>query len=157
MKHCCIKIYMPNSESSKILKSRQLKATQGRIAVLDIFLSENKALSHTDLENKLADTNVDRVTIYRILECFVVNAILHKISSEQAIQLFALNQHINTQNKHVSKLQHAHFICNSCEKVECFDLPTNVSEPNVYKEIGYAVSSIDVTVHGFCKNCALSN
>ena len=157
MKHCCIKKYMPNSESTKILKSRQLKATQGRIAVLETFLAENKALSHTELEHKLAKTNIDRVTIYRILECFVVNSILHKVSSEHAIQLFALNQHQESTAKHLSDHQHAHFICDSCDKVECFDLPSNVTKQHVYKEIGYAVSSIDITVHGFCKNCSLSN
>jgi len=148
---------MPNSESSKILKSRQLKATQGRIAVLETFLAENKALSHTDLENILAETNIDRVTIYRILECFVVNDILHKVSSEHAIQLFALSQHQGSSENHLSDHQHAHFICDNCEKIECFDLPTNVTEQQVYTKIGYAISSIDITVHGFCKNCSHFN
>ncbi len=157
MKLCCINKLMPNSESSKILKSRQLKATHGRIAVLDSFLTENTALSHADLELKLKETDVNRVTIYRILDCFVEKNILHKVSSEQANQLFALNKHQDSIDNQVSTHKHAHFICDKCEKIECFDLPTNVTEQQVYTKIGYAISSIDITVHGFCKNCSHFN
>lgn len=148
---------MPNLDCSKILKSRELKTTQGRIAVLETFLSENKALSHTDLEQKLSDTTIDRVTIYRILECFVENDILHKVSSEQAIQLFALNQHHQMHEKKTLNHQHAHFICDNCDRVECVDLPTDENHERLYEQIGYVVSSIDITIHGFCKNCITHN
>lgn len=143
---------MPDSDLSKILKSKQLKATKGRIAVLELFLNANSALSHTDIEQRFKDDaiDIDRVTIYRILDCFVENRILHKVSSEKAIQLFALSTDETEQENHQD---HAHFICNSCELVECVELLEMIQTQLSQNKQGYAISSYDLTLHGVCKHC----
>lgn len=138
---------MSVENAKKILKSHQLKATQGRIAVLELFFNTHKALSHSDIESALQKESIDRVTIYRILDCYVANNIIHKVSSEQAVQLFALSKQ---QHEHS---QHAHFICNSCDSVECFDLPIEIQPEVLQKNNSFQIHSIDITIHGTCSHC----
>lgn len=134
----------------KILKTHQLKATSGRIAVLELFLTSTKAISHSDIEENLLNQTVDRVTIYRILDCFVHHNIIHKVISEQSVQLFALSQHSNDETH---SGQHAHLICNSCDSVECIDLPLEIGTAQVIQKIGHSISSINITLHGLCSHC----
>lgn len=143
---------MPYSDPSKILKSKQLKTTKGRLAVLELFLSRSKALSHTDIEShfELHSIDIDRVTIYRILDCFVKHELIHKVSTEQAIQLFALTTEHEKATPHH---EHAHFICDSCEAIECIDLPETLPSKLALKQNGYAISSVDITLHGTCQHC----
>ncbi len=138
---------MSVESAQKILKSHQLKATQGRIAVLELFFNTHKALSHSDIESELQQAAIDRVTIYRILDCFVANNILHKVSSEQAVQLFALS------HTHHDHKQHAHFICDSCDAVECFDLPFEIQQDVLQQNATFHINSIDITIHGTCSHC----
>lgn len=134
----------------KILKTNQLKATSGRIAVLELFLTSTKAISHSDIEENLQNQAVDRVTIYRILDCFVHHNIIHKVRSEQTTQLFALTP-IHDGENHSG--QHAHLVCDSCDSVECIDLPMELDTAQVIEKIGHSISSINITLHGLCSHC----
>ncbi|TNE70337.1 transcriptional repressor [bacterium] len=140
---------MSVENAQKILKSHQLKATQGRLAVLELFMNSSKALSHSDIEHALTDQSIDRVTIYRILDCFVGNGIIHKVSSEQAIQFFALSHH-----SHHPGIQHAHFICDGCDAVECVDIPMKIEADSLANHPDYHIDSVTVTIHGKCSHCS---
>ena len=53
-----------------LLKRSQLSVTDSRRKILEVFVSNNGALAHNDIEKKTGE-KFDRVTIYRTLQTFV--------------------------------------------------------------------------------------
>jgi Fur family ferric uptake transcriptional regulator len=82
------------TEIRDLLKKNQLSITESRQRILGLFLKSDGALSHADIEKRIAD-GIDRVTIYRTLQIFEEKGIIHNIPSSDilyvtaAIKLFA--------------------------------------------------------------------
>lgn len=73
------------------MKNMKLKRrnTPSKEAVLAVLATSGKAMSQDAIEKKIK-LAVDRATIYRILNRFCEDGILHKIVAENGKQYFAL-------------------------------------------------------------------
>ena len=58
-----------------ILKNNQLSVTSGRRKILELFLHQDGALSHSDIEKK-AGEKFDRVTVYRTIDLLKRNGLI---------------------------------------------------------------------------------
>jgi Fur family ferric uptake transcriptional regulator len=70
------------NQAEILLNDFNLRQTNQRIKILQAFLRNSAALSHTDLEEEFAGS-IDRATIYRCLKQFLDAGILHRIPDEQ--------------------------------------------------------------------------
>jgi Fur family ferric uptake transcriptional regulator len=122
---------------------RRNTATQE--AVLSILTNAGKALSHDAIEQKI-DLELDRATIYRILNRFCADGIVHKIVADDGKQYFAVCQQCDEQ--HLSD-NHFHFRCTRCMSIECLPALVHFSVPN-----GYSVEHLNCVLIGVCKDCA---
>ena len=129
----------------KILKSHNLRVTDGRIDVLAHFLRKDGALSIKDLQDELKES--DRVTLYRILSAFTKNGVLHKIPDDSGMITYGLCHDTCGVDNH--QHDHMHFKCDECGVVECLDqvIPM-ISIP------GYKVKEANLILKGICKRCA---
>ena len=133
------------SEIKKILKSHKLRVTDGRIEVLEYFLRENKTLSIKDLHEELKDS--DRVTLYRILNAFTENGVLHKVPGDSGMVTYGLCHDTCDDKNH--NHDHMHFKCDECGITECLDqLIPPITIP------GYLVKEADLILKGVCSRCA---
>lgn len=132
-----------------LLKSHGLRKTAGRLAVLALFAKEGKALSHSELQEGVTE-NVDRVTLYRILESFEQNGILHKVPDDQVSVKYALCDHDHEVGEAHSD-NHAHFKCRVCGNTVCLD-DTEIPQLNVPQ--GYKVEGSLLLISGLCAGCA---
>ncbi|MDR1739040.1 MAG: transcriptional repressor [Candidatus Symbiothrix sp.] len=124
-------------------KKRNTKTKQ---LVMSAFSKANAALCHEDIERQFAG-QLDRVTIYRILQGFCDDGVLHKISSEGGKTYYALCHHC-THEQHND--EHLHFHCLACNRIYCLEVPAiTVPLPPEYKVV--AVSCI---VSGYCIECS---
>lgn len=76
------------SSIKELLKKRNLKVTELRMALLEIISSLGKAISYQEIQNSLI--NFDRITLYRTLNTFIERGILHKIILEDHQSFYAL-------------------------------------------------------------------
>jgi Fur family ferric uptake transcriptional regulator len=129
------------------LKERKLSSTAHRKAILEKFMQGNVALSHTDLEQTLAE-EIDRVTIYRSLNTFVGKGVLHKIVDHDGITKYALCKDNCQEDNH--QHNHIHFKCVQCEEVVCLE---NVAIPVVKLPSNYVVHETNLMVSGVCDRC----
>lgn len=136
---------MRYSDVKNILKAHKLKATAGRIDVLDFFLRQNRTLSFKDLENEFTES--DRVTLYRTLSSFTENGVLHKIPDDSGFATYGLCHDTCDSEDH--KHDHMHFKCNECGTIECLELHV----PTV-KIPGYQVKEANLILKGICKICS---
>lgn len=134
------------SKIKNILKSHKLRVTEGRIDILEFFLRQKRTLSFKDLENEFTDS--DRVTLYRTLNAFTDNGVLHKIPDESGFATYGLCHDTCDSGDH--KHDHMHFKCNECGTIEC--LEQNI--PTVTIPVGYQVQEANLILKGVCKTCA---
>ncbi len=132
-----------------LLKSHGLRKTAGRLAVLALFAKREKALSHSELQEGVTE-NVDRVTLYRILESFEQNGILHKVPDDQVSVKYALCDHDHEVGEAHSD-NHAHFKCRVCGDTICLD---DSEIPTMQVPEGYSVEGSLLLISGLCSKCA---
>ncbi len=125
------------------MRKRRNTATQE--AVLSILKSKGKAMSHDAILKKM-DIEVNRATVYRILNRFCKDEIVHKVVADDGKQYFA----VCTKDNNTSiPGNHFHFRCTKCETMEC--LPTSV-EFSVPEK--YIVQHMNCILVGVCKDCS---
>jgi Fur family transcriptional regulator, ferric uptake regulator len=132
----------------EILKSSQLSVTASREKILHLFLDQEGALAHGDIEKK-AGEKFDRVTIYRTLQTFVEKGIIHTIPTADNSIRYALCKDDCAEGHHHD--HHIHFVCSRCKNTFCLD---DIVTPSIDLPKGYSSSHIEVVVEGTCKNCS---
>jgi Fe2+ or Zn2+ uptake regulation protein len=119
--------------------------TKTKRLVMDVLANSESALCHEDIEKQLAG-QLDRVTIYRILQGFYEDGKIHKIVGDNSKTYYALCHDCNHEH-HCDN--HPHFRCIRCSTVTCIE--ETLSAPKVPKE--YSISSVSTFISGFCPKC----
>tara|TARA_R110002051_G_scaffold275909_1_gene336856 strand:+ start:11570 stop:11950 length:381 start_codon:yes stop_codon:yes gene_type:complete len=121
--------------------------TPTKAAVLSLLTSTRKAMSQDAIEQKI-NIEIDRTTIYRVLNRFCEDGILHKIVAEDGKQYFAICMKCDEKKL---ALHHFHFRCTNCQTIECLPMPVHFSLSE-----GYSVESVNCVLTGICKDCSKS-
>ncbi|MEI9908793.1 MAG: Fur family transcriptional regulator [Bacteroidota bacterium] len=136
-----------HEEIKDMLKKNNLSITGSREKILGLFLNQEGALAHGDIEKK-AGEKFDRVTVYRTLQIFVEKGIIHTIPTADNSIRYALCKDNCSEGHHHD--QHIHFQCTNCHNTYCLD---DIVTPDIKLPKGYVSSHIEVVVEGTCKNC----
>ena len=129
-----------------ILKSHKLRVTDCRIEIIREFLQKQVALAHSDLEDSL-NNQFDRVTIYRTLNTFLEQDIIHKVLDDSGSTKYALCSH---EDAHDHDHEHVHFKCENCGETTCLE---NISLPVVKLPEGFRKKEMNLLVQGICDKC----
>ncbi|HEY0056223.1 MAG TPA: transcriptional repressor [Pedobacter sp.] len=130
----------------QLLEKNNLKKTQPRLSVLKVFSSRETAISQPDLEEILG-SEIDRVTLYRVLKSFEEKGIIHKILDLNGTANYATCDDSCTEHKHDDK--HVHFNCSTCSNVYCLDI--NIAPITMPK--GFVANEVNLIVYGVCDAC----
>jgi Fur family transcriptional regulator, ferric uptake regulator len=164
------------------LRETAVRATAARVRVLASLLGARRAFSHQDLQDSLVD--MDRVTLYRALDCLTEAGLAHKIAGDDRIFRYSAGaehagsaehgtQHATARNG--GQHQHGHFKCTRCAQVFCLDDSTqagllagnavsSTAPASMRSQLqsilrqslgpGFKSHDIELTIKGFCSNCA---
>ncbi|MDR1115176.1 MAG: transcriptional repressor [Tannerella sp.] len=124
---------------------KKKRNTKTKNMVMSVFEKSESALCHEDIEKQLSG-QLDRVTIYRILQGFYEDGKIHKIIGDNSKTYYALCR--NCDHEHHSD-NHPHFRCINCNTVTC--IKESLSTQKVPAE--YSVSSVSTFISGFCPKC----
>lgn len=131
-----------------MLKQHSLRHTETRVAVLKIFVKNEHALSHADIEKIIGNAH-DRVTIYRTLNSFLENGLIHKVLDSEGGVRYALCNHAH-EHHGVHAENHIHFKCRVCLQTSCLD---HIPIPSVALPKNYKAEGINLLVEGVCDKC----
>jgi Fur family ferric uptake transcriptional regulator len=137
-----------NAEVTELLRRNHLSVTESRKKILYLFLEEEGALAHGDIEKK-AGEKFDRVTVYRTLQTFVDKGIIHTIPTADNSVRYALCKDNCSEGHHHD--HHVHFVCSQCKQTYCLD---DVVTPGINMPKGYRAEQVEVVVEGVCRNCS---
>jgi Fur family ferric uptake transcriptional regulator len=113
--------------------------------VLSVLTNTRKAMSQ-DAIVKQMDVDADRATIYRILNRFCEDEIVHKIVADDGKQYFAVCVKCD---KNTLPDNHFHFRCTQCETIECLPALVEFKVPEKYK-----IQRMNCVLIGVCKDCS---
>lgn len=158
------------------LRQAAVRVTQARVSVMAMLLQARSAVSHQDIQDQLV--GMDRVTLYRALDCLTEAGLAHKIASDDRIFRYnagtAGEQHEHGRQEHA----HGHFKCTRCARVFCLDgsgeagfLESVLASPEQHlstlssvtqwqraleKSLGKGFRSheIELTIKGWCADCS---
>lgn len=122
------------------------RSTPTKDAILDLLTNSGKAMSRDSIEKNI-QVDIDRATIYRALNSFCEDGLVHKIVAEDGKQYFAVCVRCEGKSHNDN---HFHFRCTKCETIECLAETVNFSVP-----LGYKVDNINCVLTGICKMCFL--
>ena len=140
---------MMKIDPAEILKTHELKNTKQRVRVLEEIALDSAATSQPELEKKLGK-EIDRVTLYRILNTYEDKGILHRVIDMNGTANYAICSSSCTADHHHD--EHVHFNCTNCLKVYCL----NVNVPPIKMPAGFTASSLHFTTYGICEKCNLN-
>jgi Fur family ferric uptake transcriptional regulator len=120
--------------------------TLSKEAVLNVLQETGQAMSQDAIEQKI-DVEADRATIYRILNRFCEDGIVHKIVADDGKQYFAVCTKCDSKKKIPEN--HFHFRCTNCQTIECIPSMVEFTTPR-----GYKVERMNCVLIGICKTCA---
>jgi Fur family ferric uptake transcriptional regulator len=138
------------------LRDAAVRITPARIKVLAALLGAQRAFSHQDVQDAFAD--MDRVTLYRALDCLTDAGLAHKIAGDDRVFRYSAGTEHGPQDHHAPHHQHGHFKCTRCAKVFCLDsiaeagLLQNALQETLGK--GFQSHDIEFTIKGWCAECA---
>lgn len=125
------------------MMKRRNTATQE--AVLAVLTNKRKAMSQDAIVKQMT-IDADRATIYRILNRFCEDEIVHKIVADDGKQYFAVCVKCD---KTTIPENHFHFRCTKCETIECLPSTVHFSVPEKY-----TVQQMNCVLVGVCKDCS---
>ncbi len=134
-------------ELELILQKHKLRKTAFRMELLFLFFESGSSLTVEEVKSRVKSTN-DKVTIYRALDAFEKNGIIHKVPDKSNLTRYAVCYSECSSKEHVHN--HAHFICNRCNQTFCID---DIEIPNIKTANGFKISTANLTLEGYCPNC----
>jgi Fur family ferric uptake transcriptional regulator len=136
-----------SNQFEHLLDQHHLKKTAPRLRVLSMMADKDTATSQPDLESLMSD--VDRVTLYRILNVFEEKGIIHKVFDLNGTANYA----ICTSNceEHLHHDEHLHFNCTNCKSVYCLD---ELTLPAFDLPAGFKAEGFTLYASGLCANCS---
>ena len=141
----------PKTAITALLATHQLRQTDCRLDILEVFLEKKFALSHSDLE-KMFKENYDRVTMYRTLKSFLDKGLIHKVLDDEGTPKYALCS-ASQCTTHTHAHEHVHFKCETCGQTSCLD---EIKVPSLVLPKGFQLKEMNLLLQGICASCQIN-
>lgn len=112
--------------------------------ILSLFNERQAGLCQDEIE-KLMEHKMDKVTIYRILNRFCEDGLMHKITGENGKSYFALEHH-SKPNTQVA--DHYHFHCEMCNQMLCL-----YDKVKIELDKNFTIFQTNCVITGICPQC----
>jgi len=131
-----------------LIEKGGLDYTPNRFKVLEIVGNSPSPLSAAEIHETLARSReVNRVTVYRVLELLVERKIVERISAGD--RSFRYGLHPNTNHP-----PHPHFFCTRCGHMECLNpRSVHLDAESLKETFPGVIDKVEVRLDGMCKNC----
>ena len=133
---------------SALLEESGLGYTLNRQRVLEVIGNNNSPLSVQQIFKTMSrSANINRVTVYRILDLLVEKGLVNRISGGGRSFFYGLAPNENHP-------AHPHFYCKACGNLECLNPQSlSVDLQSMQRTFAGLIENVEVRVDGVCKNC----
>ena len=128
-----------------MIREAGLRATPARIATLKLLLNAKSPLTHSEVSSQLADSGVDRTTVFRNLNVLANAGLLRKTELGDHVWRFEVA-------KGCESSAHPHFICVDCGTISCLtDVKLTANSLRMSEKFGTVT---EILLRGHCSDCS---
>lgn len=131
-------------ENRNLLRSKGLRATPARVAILAAIEDSTVPITHQELTAQLDSLGLDKSTIFRGLQDLTEAGLLRRLELGDHVWRYEISE----SHSELEDGLHPHLLCIDCGNIRCL----NESEVHVQlsPELGQVV---DVLIKGHCPTC----
>ncbi len=134
------------NDARKLLRKHSLRVTAPRLAVLGVLAGAQVPLSHTEVLERLGETDWDPTTVYRNLVKLREAGVASVVNRAEGLDRYALAE--SRADGH----RHPHFFCEVCGLVAC--LPTLLTKSmSMDGPWATSIQNAMVQLSGQCPEC----
>ena len=137
---------MTDDQAKKILRSKGLRVTAPRLAVLHVLAEAAIPLSHGEVLEELSSEDWDPATVYRNLVKLREAGIAPVVSRADGIDRYAFAAAPDDGH------HHPHFYCEDCGRLACLPAEVSVSLP-AENPWTASVRAAMIQLRGACPDC----
>lgn len=136
------------NKSREFLKSRDLRQTRARVAVLGVFFVASAPVSVPDILEILSGVgqSFNKTTLYRELEFLVAEGII--------VEALALG---TCQYYELAREHHHHLVCTHCGDIQDVEAEEDICriERELWRTRGFRVAHHSMEFFGVCQKCVV--
>lgn len=134
-------------QASQWLRREGLRATRGRIAIVEILQNAEVPLTLKDLHQKVRKSGCDFATVFRFIMLLEGKKLVEKVSWIDG----STRHEIRSGDHHH---HHHYLICRECQKIEAIDdCVVGTFESQIARERGYVAMDHSLQLSGVCPAC----
>jgi Fur family ferric uptake transcriptional regulator len=141
------KTNMDQTKLRTLLKSRGMRSTAQRIAVLTVLVEAQSPMTHEEVVGVLPSGMYDKAAVWRVLSDLTNVEIVRRMDLGDRVWRYELQD----DRKAVSS-GHPHFLCESCGEVTCLP-PLQVQTLDGQLPRALAGAEFHIRVSGNCREC----
>ena len=135
----------PQQRFRDLLKTKQLKVTSARLAVLQVLAESSSPLTHAEVQQALHEHSIDQSTIFRNLNDLTDAGLVRRTELGDHVWRFEMLKGDHNDD-------HSHFVCVDCGSVTC--LPETALDLDKKKSVSGVGTISQVLVKGHCLDCS---
>jgi len=141
-----MKAQMSKMAAKKRLHEAGLEITEHRLQVLMAVGNTNHPCSAPEILEKVCNhKEINRVTVYRILDLFVQHEVLNRLGLGEKPQRFCLRSDREDE--------HPHFHCTRCDCYICLDTLDLPLDRSALEHLPHDIRHVDIRLEGICPAC----
>jgi Fur family transcriptional regulator, ferric uptake regulator len=141
-----MKARMTQKSATDRLQKAGLEVTEHRLQVLMAVGNTPYPSSAPEVLGLIrAKKDINRVTVYRILDLLVEHEVLNRLSLGEKSQRFCL--------RGAREDEHPHFHCTNCDRYQCLNVPTLPFDHKALADLSLDIRHVDIRLEGLCPAC----
>lgn len=141
-----MKVRLSAKAAQSRLKEAGLEVTDHRLGVLLAVGNTTRPSSAQEiLETISTKKDINRVTVYRILDLLVEHEVLNRLSLGEKSQRFCL--------RGAKEDEHPHFHCTRCDSYLCLSVPDLPLDRRRLGDLCLDIRHVDIRLEGICPAC----
>jgi len=142
-----MKAKMTEKTARARLEKAGLEVTEHRVRVLMAVGNTSYPSSAPEILARVrARQDINRVTVYRILDLLVEHEVLNRLSLGEKSQRFCLREK--------DEDEHPHFHCTRCDRYLCLHAADLPFDPQALASLPLDVRHVDIRLEGICPACS---
>jgi Fur family transcriptional regulator, ferric uptake regulator len=137
-------------QARALVRGSGARSTAGRVRVLAELLDAGEALTHIEVRRRIeaVGDDLDRVTLYRVLEWLVEVGLAHRVAGADRVYRFSVRPEHDGA--------HGHFRCTRCERMFCMRQRSSIGRwVRAALPAGFSGENFELMVSGRCAECTV--
>lgn len=141
-----MKARMTEKSATDRLQKAGLEVTEHRLQVLMAVGNKPHPSSASEVLDLIrVKKDINRVTVYRILDLLVEHEVLNRLGLGEKSQRFCL--------RGARENEHPHFHCTGCDRYLCLNVPALPFDHKALADLSLDIRHVDIRLEGLCPAC----